>query len=293
MSSGPGESGRVGGALVPLDSRPLFAPLLRELLALLADLSPEEWEKRASTSWTVRDVAAHLLDGDCRQLSFGRDARPLLPPERPIHGPDDFLAFLDGLNADWVKASKRLSPALLVDLLDLTGRQVEAYFASLDLDDEAVFGVAWAGEERSRNWMHLARELSERLHHQQQIRRATGRPLLADPAIVGAGLEVLLYGLRPAYSSIEAAPGTAIAVRFGAPVDLEYSLVRSSTSWEIREKSEAPAAEIELDPEIAWLALTRSIPKSEAVRHAKTSGSPSLTGAFFEACSIHKRPVEG
>ena len=281
------------GALPPLDSRPLFEPLLAELLTLLGGLEPEAWHRLATRRWTVKDVAAHLVDGDCRQLSFGRDALPLLPPERPIHGPDDFLAFLDGLNADWVKAMQRASPALLLDLLAHTGRQVAAHFAALDLDAEAVFGVAWAGEESSRNWMHLARELSERFHHQQQIRRATGRPLLADPAIAGAALEVLLYGLRPAYASVEAPEGTAVAIDFSSPVDRRYSLVRRGGRWSVEGANANPSATIELDPDTAWLALTRSIPRSEAASRARLAGDPSLTSAFFDACSIHKRPVEG
>jgi uncharacterized protein (TIGR03083 family) len=286
MSSAP-------APLPPLDVRDRFAPLLAELLELLRALEPGDWERRASRTWTVRDVAAHLLDGDCRQLSFGRDRLPLLPPERPIRGADDLLGFLDGLNADWVKAAKRLSPALLVELLEVTGRQVADYFEALDPDAEALFGVAWAGEERSRNWLHLARELSERWHHQQQIRLATGRPLHAEPHLAGPVLEALLYGLRPAYASVAAPEGTAVAIRLGLPVDRVYSLVRLDGRWSVRGPGETHAAEIELDPESAWLALTRSIPRSEAVRRATVSGDAVLAEPFFDACSIHKRPVEG
>jgi uncharacterized protein (TIGR03083 family) len=275
-----------------LDARPLFAPLLDGLLALLRGLAADEWERLATRRWTVRDVASHLLDGDCRQLSFGRDALPLLPPERSIHGPDDFLAFLDGLNADWVRALRRVSPALLLELLETTGRQVTAYFASLDPMGEAIFAVAWAGEERSRNWMHLARELTERVHHQQQIRRATGRPLLADPAILGPALEALLFGLPPAYADVGAADGTAVAVRFTAPVERSYSLARAAGRWVVRGVADEVVAEIELDPDTAWLALTRSIGRREAQSRAKLSGDPSFTSAFFDACSIHKRPVD-
>ena len=37
-----------------------------------------------------------------------------------------------------------------------------------------AFGVAWAGEERSPAWFDVARELTERWHHQAHIRLATG-----------------------------------------------------------------------------------------------------------------------
>lgn len=293
MSPGEGATGPAPAALPPLDARPLFAPLLAELLELLRGLEPAAWGRRASRVWTVRDVAAHLLDGDCRQLSFGRDALPLVPPERPIHGPDDFLAFLDGLNADWVKAARRLSPPLLVDLLELTGRQVARYFEALAPEGEALFAVAWAGEERSRNWMHLGRELTERWHHQQQIRVAVGRPFAADPAFAGPALEAFLYGVPPAYRGVEAAEGTAIAVRISAPVDRAYAIVRAGGRWRLAGPVAGEAAAIELDPESAWLALTRSIPRAEAVRRTRVSGDRRLAEPFFDACAIHKRPVEG
>jgi hypothetical protein len=37
--------------------------------------------------------------------------------------------------------------------------------------------------------------------------------------------------------------------------------------------------------------LTRSWPVAEAKRQAKLSGPALLTDPFFQACSIHKRPV--
>ena len=280
--------------LPPLDVRPLFGPLLESLLGVLSGLGAEEWQRPASRSWSVKDVAGHLLDGDCRQLAFSRDRMPLLPPDRPIEGPADFLAFLDGLNADWVRAVKRLSPRLLVDLLGLTGRQVAEHFAALDPEAEAVFGVAWAGEERSLNWMHLARELTERFHHQQQLREAAGRPLLEDARFAAPVLEAFLYGLPPVYEGVEADPGARIAIVFGAPVGRRYAIgFDAERGWRLGRASDAAAATIELEPVAAWRTLTRSWSIAEAKKHAKVDGPAMLTEPFFQACSIHKRPVEG
>lgn len=278
--------------LPPLAVAGLFEPLLDELLGLVRNLEPANWERSASRSWSVRDVAAHLVDGDCRQLSFGRDRRPLLPPDRPIRRPEDLLGFLDGLNATWVAATKRLSARLLIELLELTGREVAKYFATLGSEDEAIFAVAWAGQRSSPNWLHLGRELTERWHHQQQIRRATGRPLLDDPRFARPVLEAFLYGVPPAYAKLEAPPGTAVEIRFADPLNAHYGISRHADSWQLTAASRAPAATIELDLEGAWLALTRSIPIAEARRRAQISGSPALTEPFFQACSIHKRPVD-
>ncbi|MGE0641832.1 MAG: maleylpyruvate isomerase N-terminal domain-containing protein [Thermoanaerobaculia bacterium] len=277
--------------LPPLDVRPLFRPLLDDLLALLGALAPEEWARPASRSWSVREVAAHLLDGDCRQLSFGRDGLPLLPPERPIAGPDDFLAFLDGLNGSWVEATRRLSPALLVELLALTGRRVADYFEASSLDSQALFAVAWAGQSSSPNWLHLARELTERWHHQQQIRRATGRSPLADPRFAGPVLETFLYSLPPAYAETPAPPGTAVEIRFEAPVAQSYALVRTESGWRLAAPATKSAARIAFEPIAAWEALSRSVPVATSRERAALSGPEALTEPFFRACAIHKRPL--
>ncbi len=51
---------------------------------------------------------------------------------------------------------KRVSPKILVDLLEHTGLKFCKYYASLDLLDKAEYSVAWAGENESKNWMHIA-----------------------------------------------------------------------------------------------------------------------------------------
>ena len=57
----------------------LFPPLYEELEHLLRGLAPEEWERpTVAGAWRVRDVVAHLLDGDLRKLSAYGDGH--LPP---------------------------------------------------------------------------------------------------------------------------------------------------------------------------------------------------------------------
>ena len=127
-----------------VDVRPLFRPLGGELLSLLRGLEPTAWTAPAVGRWAVRDVVAHLLDGDLRRLTFHRDQQPLLAPERPFEGFSDLTAFLNGLNAAWVEAAKRIGPRTLVDVLTVTTDQVAMFFESLDLEAPAFFPVAWA-----------------------------------------------------------------------------------------------------------------------------------------------------
>ena len=94
---------------------------------------------------------------------------------RRLNSWDDFVAFINDLNDVWVKATRRLSPAVLCDLLGFAGRQVCAYFDSLDPYADGG-PVEWAGPEPAPVWLDLAREYTERWHHQQQIRDAVGKP---------------------------------------------------------------------------------------------------------------------
>src|SRR6266852_4119801 len=74
-------------------------------------------------------------------------------------------------NDDWVRAARRLSPHVMRDLLAAAGPLLFAYFASLDL--AATGGpVSWAGPAPAPVWLDVAREYTERWHHQQHIRDA-------------------------------------------------------------------------------------------------------------------------
>ncbi|HEV2275357.1 MAG TPA: maleylpyruvate isomerase N-terminal domain-containing protein, partial [Acidobacteriaceae bacterium] len=117
------------------------------LLQLLESLSPSDWgQPTAAPLWSVKDVALHLLGGDIGNLSRRRDR--FQEPGKPITGYRELVAFINGLNEDWVRAARRMSPRLLCDLLAFTGPQLADYFAGLDLF--ALGGpVNWAGPERA------------------------------------------------------------------------------------------------------------------------------------------------
>ena len=89
----------------------LFAPLHRELIALLRELTPEQWERpTVAGAWRVRDVAAHMLDGMLRKLSRGSSA------QRPLSY-EEVVALINELNATGVAYWQRHSPEVLSDLL--------------------------------------------------------------------------------------------------------------------------------------------------------------------------------
>ena len=147
--------------VTPIQVLPLFPGLDDKLSELLRSLSSEDWQQPTlARKWTVKDVAAHLLDGNLRTLSFVRDRYFGEKPER-IEIYQDLVVYLNQLNAEWVAAAKRLSPGVIIDLLEITGKEYYEVLSALDPWEDAVFSVAWAGDEISKNWFHVAREYTE------------------------------------------------------------------------------------------------------------------------------------
>ena len=110
--------------------------------------------------------------------------------------------------------------------------------------------MSWAGEEESLNWFDVARELTERWHHQQQIRDATGRPPLYEPYL-GPVLATFVRALPFTYRDVEAPEGTAVVFN-------DWTLVREDSAWRLYEGRAAhPATVVEIPNEIAWRIFTK------------------------------------
>jgi mycothiol maleylpyruvate isomerase-like protein len=119
----------------PIDTRPLFRPVSGSLVTLLRGLPSESWNRSTvAGAWVVRDVVAHLLDSMLRRLSFHRDGMTPPPPPNAITSERDFLAFINDLNAQWVRSAKRLSPRVLTDLYERASREAADWFESLPLE---------------------------------------------------------------------------------------------------------------------------------------------------------------
>lgn len=273
--------------LPPVDTRPLFFPLHLELVSLLEGLAPGDWERATVAGrWRVRDVAAHLLDGDLRRLSLQRDGHALkLPPEARA-SEKGLVAFLNGLNAEWVRAAERLSPRILLELLKSSGLAAATFLASLDPEGRALLPVAWAGETVSKNWMDVGREYTERWHHQQQIRLAVSADLLLDPKWLRPLLELSLRALPHRYRGVDAREGESLQIEIRGASGGSYALVRGREAWEVLAGGAAePAARIVLDEDAAWRVLFKAWPEGAAPFLAR-EGRGELTSAFLTAWAV-------
>jgi len=262
----------------PIFITDLFPPLYDELFALLARLCDEDWRRPTVASrWNVKDVAAHLLDGDIRRLSFQRDAEPLTAPRTPITGYRSLVDHLDALNAVWTTAAERMSPRIIVDFLRVTGPQICDLFARLDPYDTALFGVAWAGEEVSANWFDIAREYTEKWHHQQQIRAAVGMPGLVDRLWVRPFLDTMVRGLPHAFRESRAAEGSSVLLDIVGDGGGAWTLVREKNQWELYVGTTPhPTTTVQLRDGIAWRLFSKMLPPAQARNEIELSGDERL-----------------
>lgn len=212
----------------------LFRPLGGELVQLLRTLSDEAWLRPTSAdAWRVRDVAAHLLDVDLRRLSSSRDGHLPPAPSGPLDVPGALVSYLNELNADWVRVANRISPRVLVEHLELACAAVADHMETLDPWAEATFPVAWAGEDSSPMWLDMGRELTERWHHQDQIREAVGAASLEGEEWLLPVLEISLFALPFSYRNVAAAPGTRLRLRVTGAVRSEWLLSRTGQGWQV------------------------------------------------------------
>lgn len=254
----------------------LFVPLNAELVSLLAGLTTQEWTRATvCKGWSVKDIAAHILDGDLRRLSIARDGHRIAPPDG-----QQLVAWLNSLNHEWVGAMRRLSPAILTALLRWSGSEVAAWFQSLDPHGNAIFPVSWAGHEVSPNWFDIARDYTEKWHHQQQIRDAVGAPPLDGHRWLHPVLETFLHAVPP---RLKEQPG----VRLMVEVEGEAGGVWIVTGEGVASGAyTARDASIRIPQDTAWRMFTRGVSGDQARAASSIEGDHSVAGLFFGTLAI-------
>jgi uncharacterized protein (TIGR03083 family) len=284
----------------------LFEPLDAALLALLRSLSREDWRRPTiAGQWTVRDVVAHLLDTPLRRLSFVRDG---WAPAIDIRSDADLVAWVDAVNAEGVRTYGRLSPAVLIDLTAVATAQLRGHLRESMPDAVAAFAVSWAGETTSSHWFDVAREYTERWHHQAQIRLAVDalEPLMT-PRFYGPVVATFMRALPHALADTAAGEGTCIEVAVEGDGGGTWHLTREAAAWRL--DGPAPEATREFQPRIggvgqgadgrervvarvtipsgaAWRLFTKGLAPDAVTRLCPVSGDAVMTRAILAARAI-------
>ncbi|HEY2472723.1 MAG TPA: maleylpyruvate isomerase N-terminal domain-containing protein [Terracidiphilus sp.] len=268
----------------------LCASLLRrvdaKLIELLRDLRPEEWELQTiAPAWKVRDVAAHMLDTALRKLSMVRDHS--FVEQVQIRSEQDVVNLVNRLNREGVTVYRRLSPPVLIGLIDLVCRQSADFHESLDPFAPAVFNVGWAGESASLNWFDTARELTERWHHQQQIREATNCPGIMTPDLYHPVLDCFIRGLPHAFQSVNAPSGTAVLLEILGDSGGIWLLEKKDEAWSFATALNTnPASHVRIPQQIAWRVFTKGIDRTQAIAQSSIEGDRALGERVFHLTAI-------
>jgi uncharacterized protein (TIGR03083 family) len=255
------------------------------LIGLLKSLSFEDWKRPTLAKlWTVKDVAAHLLDGNLRTLALSQNY--IGDPPSEIQSYRDLVDYLNRLNADWVKAMKRVSPGTLIELLEVTQQPVIDYFHSLDLWAPAQFAVSWAGEHESQNWFHIAREYTERWHHQQQIREAVEKQGIMESEFFSPLIQTFMMALPYTYRDTLAPDGSLIVVKVIQPSHQEWKIVSHQHHWSFSESKKTPETIIEMSGDTAWKLFTKALPEAVAAEKIKISGNTEYGKPILKMLSV-------
>jgi len=209
--------------------------------------------------------------------------------EKPenINSYQNLLDFLNGLNEDWVKATKRLSPKVIIDLLKTSGKEYCDYLATLNPDDKSEFSVAWAGENESKNWFHIAREYTEKWHHQQQIRLAIGseQELLKEKWYFPY-LDTSVRALPHNYRNVEGKDKDLVKFTFLGEATKSWFLYYDS-GWELlANTNQEPVSEVKIRDDYAWRIFTKGISKQEAIANSEIIGKQELGLKIFDMIAV-------
>ena len=249
----------------PIDIRPEFRKLSGMLIEFLEELEPGDWNRETiSSRWRVKDIVAHLLDTSLRRVSLMRDGYREFYLERDI--PEDFASqfdYLEHLNKEWVSASARLSPRVLMELTRTYDEAFCDIMDAADMDDPAVFNVVWAGEHRSRNWMDFGREYTEKWYHQQQIRLAFENRVLEAPEFMHPVYRIFMRAVPHHLKGMRHPEVQTVSLRISGPAGGQWDFRRAADCWERATRLEQPDAVFHFDASWAWLFFTNRKFKAE------------------------------
>jgi uncharacterized protein (TIGR03083 family) len=256
------------------------------LLELLDGFGADDWNRPTiHKDRSVKDLTAHLLHGSIRRVSGMRDAYRS-PKARSFSTAEDLTQFIQEDNRAFMSAMSSVSPQIVCELISRYDPEVVALFEALQPDAPGL-GVVWAGEWQSQNWFDIAREYTEKWHHQQQLRDATGRPPLYDPALLVPALETFARGLPFAYRGLRAPSGTTISISVEGPSDIAWSLRRRDDMWSLWAGGDPNAdTAIAVGADSLWRIWTKGIAPTEGRSRLEIAGDPAQADPLLNFVAI-------
>ena len=263
-------------SLPPIFTAQLFPVLEEKLIELLRSLGPEDWETQTlAPRWKVKDVAAHLLDTETRGLAAAR--RGYKAENSTKLSGEQLLALINTLNAEGVRQYRVLGTDELISRIEKASAELAAHHQALDPFAPAIFPVSWAGEEESPNWFNTARELTERWHHQQQIRVAVNKPGILTRELYFPVLDCFLRALPHTYRAVPARSGSLAQFNVSGECGGSWYLFADDDTWRlIASPRGEKISETTIPQEIAWRIFTKGIAYEDARAQVSIAGDEAV-----------------
>ena len=197
------------------------------------------------------------------------------------------MALINRMNAEWVAVARRMSPRVLIELLEVTGPMVVELFRSIDPHAPAHWSVAWAGEATSEHWFDVGRDYTERWLHQQQIRDAVGAPPLAGQEWLQPVLALFVRALPMAYRAVDRPEGTAVLVEIEGSAGGAWTLRREAGAWRLLAgRDSAPEATVTMSDDTAWRLFSKGLPGNAGRGRVRVAGDQVLGEAALGALAV-------
>ena len=267
----------------------LFAVERDRLSDLLAGLPGADWQRPSPCpGWSILGLCRHLLGDDFGLLARHRDGHyGTLPPAGATES--EFVAWLDEMQAEWVGASRRLSPRLTTDLLRWTGPQIAGTFRREDPRARTA-SVSWAGPGPVPAWLDQARELSEYWIHRQQLLQGLGRPSDLRADLAGPVLDGLRWAYPYRLAQAPSQPGDTVTLAVTGSVTMTWHLVATGAGWRFaHQPGTRTVASLAMSTEDAWRLLTNNLPAGRR-SGLGASGDGAITGILLRTRAIIGEP---
>ena len=151
----------------------------------------------------------------------------------------------------------------------------------------AAIAVSWAGDTRSPNWFDVAREFTERWHHQEQIRLAVNRPGIVTPQLYTPVLECFMRALPHAYREIPASTGDIVQVLVSGDCGGTWAIQKNFDRWSFVETTpEGWSAKTTIPQEIGWRIFTKGLAPRAARPLVSIEGDERLGSNVLSMLSI-------
>jgi hypothetical protein len=189
-------------------------------------------------------------------------------------------------NAEWVEGAREISQTQLIEYLELTDKLMYQLFKSRAADEPAMIAVAWAGDSQSPHWFDVAREYTEKWHHQQHIREAVNQPGLKEIRWLFPALDTFMRALPHTYRTQTVPEGTAISFTIIGDAGGDWSLLRQTNTWELFSGKTSAVSSVYIEQDLAWRLFTNGVSQDEAKTQIKIEGEWALGAEILNMVSI-------